>query len=227
MENLPGAEPKNCPWPRCHTLASFSVFFSLLFHPSLHHSSPAFPQCCDAASKKPQTWLITSDREPAAQKTEEAEGMGSLVAIVFHLRPWASRWGCEPLAMEVPPCSQASQPASQPVCFLLWASFISLLHKAETWFSSFPPIFFAKLVSELAPNSTFNLIYSQINSSFLTWDTHISRTATNFSSRDWAAEFLIDILKTHGNCTCWKPTNYNLVSNLKFCQTPIGVFTCI
>lgn len=209
----------NTHWP-------LSPPFSLqFFHPSLHHSSPAFPQCCDAASKKPPTWLITSDREPAAQKTEEGEGMGSLVDIVFHLQPWASwdgdanlwLWKSHPVL----------RPAGQPVCFLLWASFISLLHKAETWFSSFPPIFFAKVASKLAPNCIFNLIYSQINSSFLTWETQISRTATNFSFRDWAAEFLIDILKTHGNCSRWKPANYNLVSNLKFYQAPISVFTCI
>lgn len=199
-------------------LSSFSPFT-----PSFFSCVPTVLRCCEQKAADVTHYF--------RQRTCRTENRGGRRDGQFGCHRFSSPTLSEQMGMRTSgygsPTLFSGQPASQPVCFLLWASFISLLHKAETWFSSFPPIFFAKLVSELAPNSTFNLIYSQINSLFLTWDTHMSRTATNFSSRDWAAEFLIDILKTHGNCSCWKPTNYNLVSNLKFCQTPIGVFTCI
>lgn len=87
MENLPGAELKNCLWSDEHTLPSFSFsplpFLSLSFSSfssSFHSITPLlrYRRGCDATSRKRLTWLITSDREK-----RERERQGSLVRHLF------------------------------------------------------------------------------------------------------------------------------------------------
>lgn len=112
--------------------------FAFFFHPSLHHSSPPFPQCCGAAGKK-KPLTVTHYFQ---QRTWRMENRGEL---------WASRWGCRaPLPTGASLYSQASQRVSR--CGLrssVSCANVKLLQDAAHQYSNI-----------LYSNMTFNNIYS-------------------------------------------------------------------
>lgn len=142
MENLPGAEAKN--WLQSHehtphSVSSFSPSSSSSFSPITPSSPPPCItkglQCCKRKSCWCDSLLPTVNL--LHRKHRRESGWPVWLAIFFHLRRWASRWGCRaPLAIETNPSPAPFSGLQDSVC----VSFIGLA--SQTQFNSFPLSFF-------------------------------------------------------------------------------------